>query len=431
VKGKPVLGTPTLVFLVVANMIGAGVFTTSGFAIGDLGTPLRVLAAWLVGGGLAVCGALSYGALARLHPISGGEYLYLSRVIHPMAGFVAGWISLLAGFTGAIAVAAIAFEVYAWPSSMSAFLPENALATAAIVLAALLHGLQVRHGVWVQNLIVVLKLVLIAGFASIAAYHFATGSVDAHLVSAAQAGAGAFSITAFAVTLMWVSFSYSGFNAAIYVASEVPQASRKVPRAMVLATVIVMLIYLILNAIFVLAPPAESIANKSDVAAIAARVLGGAWLAAVVRVIVAVALFSSVSAMIMAGPRVYAKMADDGLLPEILCYRHGAPGVAIAMQALLAVTVVWIASLRELLSYLGMTLSISAAATICSLFVLINRSPEQKVDLPGYPWAPITYVSFTLLFAVLAAMRTPLEMLATILTILSGIIVYYYFARRR
>ena len=430
-KGKSVLGTPTLVFLVVANMIGAGVFTTSGFAIGDLGTPLRVLAAWLVGGGLAVCGALSYGALARLHPISGGEYLYLSRVIHPMAGFVAGWISLLAGFTGAIAVAAIAFEVYAWPSSMSAFLPENTLATAAIILAALLHGLQVRHGVWVQNLIVVLKLVLIAGFASIAAYQFAIGSVDAQLVSAAQAGAGAFSITAFAVTLMWVSFSYSGFNAAIYVASEVPQASRKVPRAMVLATVIVMLIYLILNAIFVLAPSVESIANKSDVAAIAARVLGGAWLAAVVRVIVAVALFSSVSAMIMAGPRVYAKMADDGLLPEILCYRHGAPGIAIAMQALLAVTVVWIASLRELLSYLGMTLSISAAATICSLFVLINRNPEQKVDLPGYPWAPITYVSFTLLFAVLAAMRTPLEMLAAILTILSGIIVYYYFARRR
>lgn len=428
--GKPVLGTTTLVFLVVANMIGAGVFTTSGFAMGDLGTPFRVLAAWLVGGGLAVCGALSYGALARLHPVSGGEYLYLSRVIHPMAGFVAGWISLLAGFTGAIAVAAIAFEVYVWPASLRAVLPENTIATIAIVLAALLHGLHVQHGVRIQNMIVVLKLALIAGFISIAWYQFATGAVDAQVMSSAQANAGVFSITAFAVTLMWVSFSYSGFNAAIYVASEVPEASRKVPMAMVLATIIVMLIYLILNAIFVLAPSADSIANKSDVAAIAAGVLGGESLAAVVRVIVAIALFSSVSAMIMAGPRVYAKMAEDGLLPEVLCYRHAAPSAAIALQTLLAVIVVWIASLRELLSYLGMTLSISAAVTICSLFVLLRRSPEKKMDLPGYPWAPVIYVTFTLLFLVLAAIRTPIEMLASLITILSGVLVYYYFAPR-
>jgi APA family basic amino acid/polyamine antiporter len=429
---KPGLGTTTLVFLVVANMIGAGVFTTSGFAMGDLGTPARVMAAWLTGGCLALCGALSYGALARLYPVSGGEYLYLSRVIHPMAGFVAGWISLLAGFTGAIALAAITFEVYVWPGTLPDMLPENSIATLAILLAALLHGLQARHGALVQNSIVALKLILIGGFIFIALYQATAGLPGANPGLTAQTGtAGAFSITAFAVTLMWVSFSYSGFNAAIYVASEVPGASRKVPAAMVLATALVMGIYLVLNAIFVLAPAAAEIANRSDVAAVAARVLGGESLAAAVRAIVAVALFTSVSAMIMAGPRVYAQMADDGLLPEVLCYRQAAPGYATGMQALLAIIVVWIAGLRELLSYLGMTLSLSAAATVCCLFVLIRRNPAQKTGLTGYPWAPAIYVTFTFMLVAIAALRTPVEMLAALITILSGVIVYYYFAADR
>ena len=416
------LSTATLAALVVANMIGAGVFTTSGFALGDLGSPWRVLAAWLAGGVLATTGALCYGSLARLMPGSGGEYLYLSRAIHPLAGFVAGWVSLLAGFTGAIAFAGLTFAAYALPGSTGT-MAASAVATAAIAFAALLHALRVRQGAWVQNAAVALKLVLIAAFC--------IGAVAApgrwEGLAALAAGAyepPAFSIAAFALTLMWISFSYAGFNAAVYIAGEVPSAAARVPRALVIGTLATTLIYLVLNAVFVLAPPFESVAFEQDVAAIAARAVGGEGLAALVRVVVALALLTSVSAMIMVGPRVYAKMADDGLMPRILRFQGEAPTAAVLAQAALAAVVVWIAGLRELLSYLGFTLGLSTAAAVACVFVLARRAPGVRPALPGYPWAPAVFIASTLVFAALAATQSPAEMIAALVTIGSGALLY-------
>jgi APA family basic amino acid/polyamine antiporter len=421
------LGFPTLVALVIANMIGAGVFTTSGFALGDLGSPLRVLAAWVIGGGIAYCGAVSYGLLARLMPESGGEYLFLSRAVHPLAGFVAGWISLWAGFTGAIAYSAITFVAYAAPS-WSGTVAGSTLATLTVLAAALMHGITVKYGVRIQNAVVLVKLLLMAGFCG---YAFAgTDVLSWHGLTdlgSEAASVPEFSVSAFALTLMWVSFSYSGFNAAIYVAGEVPGAQSMVPRAMAVGTLITAVAYVLVNAIFVLAPPLDAIAFKEDIAAITARILGGEPLALLVRIVIAMALFTSVSAMIMAGPRVYAKMADDGLLPAQLRFTHATPAVAIVVQALLVVIVVWIAELRELLSYLGFTLGLSAALTVASLFLVARR----VAGLRGYPWAPLIFVLFTLLFAALAANRNPREMLAALVTIGSGAGLYLSLARRR
>lgn len=419
------IGLATLAGLVIANMIGAGVFTTSGFAMGDLGTPVRVMAAWLIGGGLALCGAMSYGMLARQIPVSGGEYLFLSRNIHPMAGFVAGWISLLAGFTAPIALAAITLEAYTLPEPLSNGSLKNLIASAAILVAALCHGFQARHGTLLQNAAVVLKLALIAGFLGVAVLTMSSRPWEG--ITAMTSGGAVvmpFSISAFATTLMWISFSYSGFNAAVYVASEADDARSRVPAAMIMACLLVMLIYLLLNAVFVFAPAPEAIAYKKDVAAIAAHAIGGTSLSVTVRIIIVIALFTSVSAMMMAGPRVYARMAEDGLMPQTLRYTKAAPGAAIAVQALLAVVVVWIAGLRELLSYLGITLSLSTATTVASLFVLARKTPAEIKSIRGYPVIPAIYVGFTLLFIVIAAHRNPWEVVAAIATILSGIIVY-------
>ncbi len=419
------MGPTSLVCLVIANMIGAGVFTTSGFALGELGTPLRVLAAWLLGGGLAICGALSYGMLIRQLPESGGEYLFLSRNIHPMAGFVAGWICLLAGFTGAIAFAAITFGIYVLPESPGNGLLHNVLASAVIVIAALVHGFHVRYGTTLQNIAVALKLLLIVGFIVFAMsslvqqpWQGITSSLDNNTEVIP------FSLAAFAVTLMWVSFSYSGFNAAIYVASEADNAREMVPRAMLYATFIVMIIYLLLNSIFVYVPSFEDVAFKKDVAAIAAQAIGGDVLTNAVRAIIAIALFTSVSAMIMAGPRVYARMAEDGLMPQALCFTKAAPGTAIAVQSVLAITVVWVAGLRELLSYLGITLALSSAVTVATLFVIVRKDTAGSYPFNAYPWAPLIYVSLTLLFICIAAIKNPWEALAAILTIVSGIFVF-------
>jgi len=422
------LGLYTLSGLVIANMIGAGVFTTSGFAMGDLGNPYLVIFAWTIGGCLALCGALSYGALSRLIPESGGEYLFLSRSIHPMLGFIAGWVSLLAGFTGAIAYAATTFSVYLLPGQGQGL--ENLVASGVIIVSAMAHGLRIHHGVILQNLSVVLKLLLIVLFIS---YALLTATADSWqgIPAEAQMDIGGFSIFTFAMTLMWISFSYAGFNAAIYIASEAHQPRRNVPRALVMGTLATLFLYIILNAIFVLAPAPELIGYKQDIAAIAAQAIGGDRLSGFVRIIICIALFTSVSSMVMLGPRVYAKMAEDGLMPEVMKFNGDVPSMAILMQALLAIMVVWISTLRELLSYLGFTLALSTVMTVSSLFILVRRDPVQKSHLPGYPWAPSLFIIFTLLFASLAARRQPWEMVAAVVTILSGVLAYYWFSRTK
>jgi amino acid transporter len=419
------LGLWTLVALVVANMIGAGVFTTSGFALGDLGSPLRVLLAWLIGGVLAVCGALSYGALARLVPESGGEYLYLSRTIHPCIGFVAGWISLLAGFTAAIAYSALTFAAYAMPEE-STPLAANLVASLVIGVALALHILRVRHGARVQNAVVGVKLALMLAFCAYAVLGPGVASWQGLAEIRAQAyEIPAFSMASFALTLMWVSFSYLGFNAAVYLAGEVPEAGDRVPRALLIGTLLTMAIYLVLNTVFVLVPSFEAAAFQEDIAAVAAEAVGGSSVAGAVRLIVALALFTSVSAMIMVGPRVYAKMADDGFFPPALRFSGETPAAAIVAQAVLAMAVVWMTGLRELLSYLGFTLGLSTAATVAALFVSVRRHPDRASSLPGYPWAPAVFVVFTLLFAALAATVNPWEMLAALVTIASGALLYF------
>ena len=419
-------GSTTLAALVVANMIGAGVFTTSGYALADLGSPARVLAAWAVGGAIALCGAIGYGALSRQLTQSGGEYLFLSRVVHPVAGFVAGWISLLAGFTGAIAFAAHAFESYVRPPD--AAIPERLIAIGAVLLAALLHGVRVRPGAWTQNLIVGLKLVVLVGFVGACAVLWITGGAA---WAPGTPAPGPFSVTVFASSLVWISLSYSGFNAAVYVAGEARDPVRTVPRAMLRATVAVTVLYLALNTVFVGFAPHEAVSGRPDVAFAAARALMGDAGAQVVRAVVGLALLSSVSSMIMAGPRVFARMADDGLFPAALRFRGEVPTTAIWAQAALAVLVIVVSDLESLLSYLGLTLSLSAALTVSGLFLLRRRHGAERVPVTGSIALPAVYVIATIGLGVLAAWEKPWEWVAAVVTIASGALVYALIRRGR
>ncbi|MEX2480528.1 MAG: APC family permease [Gammaproteobacteria bacterium] len=418
-------GLTTLTAIVIANMIGAGVFTTSGFTLAALHTPQRVLAAWLIGGVLALCGALSYGALARRITGSGGEYLFLSRAVHPAAGFVAGWVSLLAGFTGAIAFAAHAFEAYLLPLiSVPAGWPAGWLAVTVIVLAGFAHGVTARPGAVAQNVLVGVKFALLCG---IVVYAFAFAPATAWQggpLLGADGDVAPLSWSALALSVMWISLSYSGFNAAVYVAGEVAQARRLVPRALLLGTLLVTALYLALNAVFVYVPAPALIAGSEDVAAHAAHALGGRPLANLVRLVIALALLTSVSSMIMIGPRVYAQMAADGVLPHWFHKAGQVPRRAVALQVVLAVLVVMIAKLEVLLSYLGFTLTLSTALTVASLFVLRARDGAVRVPVPGYPWVPGFYVVTTLACALLAAAHRPLEALVGLLTIGCGLLAW-------
>jgi APA family basic amino acid/polyamine antiporter len=420
------LGLFSLVCLIIANMVGAGVFTTSGFALGDLGSPGRVTAAWVVGGIIALSGAVSYGGLVRRMTESGGEYLFLSRVVHPVAGFIAGWVSLLAGFTGALAFAARAFETYAFPSRPD-WLPSGLAASIMVALAALLHGVRVQTGAVTQNIAVVLKVALICGFLAFAAFVAVTQGT-----AGAPPAAMPFSITVFAGSLVWISLSYSGFNAAVYVAGEARDAQRNAPRALWIGTAVVTVLYVALNAAFVYLPPLEAVVGREDVAAAAAMAIGGQTLAFFIRVITVLALVTSVFSLVMAGPRVYARMADDGVFPQVFRFGgQGAPTAAIVGQAAFAIVVIALADLRTLLGYLGFTLSLSAALSVASLFIVAKREGRQAISVPGYPLTPLFYVVVTLALAAIAGSRDPMQLLAAVVTIVSGSVVYYAFGLHR
>lgn len=425
------IGLTSAASLVVANMIGAGVFTTSGYALADLGDRRVVLAAWLVGGAVATCGALTYGALARRIPESGGEYTFLSRVFHPALGFMAGWISLLAGFTAPIAAAALGLAAYlGYLFGDANALPARLIASAAILAAGALHGVTFRGGVLVQNVAVLLKLVAIAGFVVIGAWLLPSAASTA-TTAATTAGATDFPLGPFAVSLVWISFAYSGWNAAVYVAGEVKDPERNLSRALFLGTATVWLAYLALNAIFLFAAPASALAGKAEVGALAAEALGGRALGAALALIVALALFTSVSAMVMAGPRVYARMAQDGVLPAVFARGRDVPGAAVALQVAAALLVLWIGDLRELLSYIGFTLSASAAMTAIALIKLRLVEGKDRVPALGFPFVPLVFVVATVGALLFMVQREPREAALGLLTLLSGLPVYWLGRRER
>lgn len=412
------IGPVSAASLVVGNMIGAGLFTTSGFALAALGDPRFVLLAWGVGGAIALCGALSYGALARRIPRSGGEYTFLSETMHPALGVIAGWVSLLAGFSAPIALAALVFSSY-----LDAALPERWVATVVIAIAGLVHALRLEGGVLAQNVIVVLKLLLIAAITCWSgALVIAKGSPP--ITEAA------FDPGAFFVTLVWISFAYSGWNGAIYLGSEIREPTRNLPRALWLPTLLVVGIYLAMNSVFVLSAPAEALAGRPDIAAAAASALGGMWLQKVTALVVALALFTSISAMVMAGPRVYARMAHDGVLPAVFARGQDTPAVAIALQVLLSTAIVWIADLATLLGYLGFTLSLFAALTVFAAARLRAREGPERAPLPGYPVVPALFIGFTVAAAAFLVVREPQQAAIGAATALFGLVMYAL-ARRR
>ncbi|HTL59406.1 MAG TPA: amino acid permease [Candidatus Limnocylindrales bacterium] len=407
---KRQLGLVSAVALVVASMIGSGVFTTSGFLLNDLHTPARVLAVWLGGGLIALLGALSYGALARQFPESGGEYVFLIRTVHPAAGYIAGWVSLLVGFSAPLAAVALAFGEYTKPWLPASISPK--LSGSCVVAAfATLHALNVQRGAWVQNGAVLIKLLLIVVLVAWA---------STHLRPVSSPPVADISIGNFAVALIWVSFSYSGWNAAAYVASEVRTPEHNLARAMALGTIVVTLIYLALNAVFVFAAPVEQLAGKLEIGRAAALALGGQALADFVTALITLALATCVSSMMMAGPRIYARMADDQCLPRWFCFpANGPPRHAILLQAAVALVMLWTATFQNLLTYIGFTLGLCTAGAVGGL-IRLRLQTGQQVKVPGWPWVPVIFVVSVLLMSAFAVAHKPAESAVGIATLFLG-----------
>lgn len=417
------LGALTATLLVVANMVGTGVFTTTGFLIRDLSSPLAVLATWLVGGLLALCGALAYGELVAALPRSGGEYHLLGRIYHPSLGFMAGWLSLIVGFSAPIASSALAFGRY-----LTAIFPAlGSPKIAALVLLAVLsvlHALHVRIGSGVQNVFagikVVLILVLIGG-----------GAIWGDLSRPIQ-GAGELAPVmispAFAVGLIFVSFAYSGWNGAAYIAGEVKRPTRIVPLALLAGTLVVIALYLGLNVAFLAAAPASDLAGVVEVGHVAAVGLFGQEAGRVLSGAISLALVSSVGAMIIAGPRVYQVMGEDYGRLKFLSRRSrgGGPLISIALQAAVAAVMVITSTFETLLTYIGFTLSLSTGLT--ALGVIVLRRSEPQLSRPyrtwGYPATPLLFVLLSAWMAGHTLVQRPEAGLAGLATLAAGGVLY-------
>ena len=391
-------------------MVGVGVFTTSGFLIADLKSPSLVLWAWAIGGLVALCGALSYGALARAIPESGGEYLYLSRTLHPAAGYLAGWVSLFAGFSAPIAAAGFAFGEYlqAWLPAI----PVPVSGSVLLVVFAAAHSWRVERGAGIQNAAVVLKLFAIAAVV-------ATGLANLPDATAVTVSNEAWPIGAFAIALIWISFGYAGWNAAGYIGGEVADPERNLPRSLLIGTVIVMVLYVGVNAVIVFAGAESVIAGQVDAARIAAESLGGRSWSLAVSLLIAMCLATSVSAMLMAGPRMYAKMADEGWLPTVFRSTDGPPRMAITLQLVLSLSFLWTGTFEGLLTYIGFTLNLSTGATIVGL-ILLRRGAGDHKPMFGWPWAPVLYLLFVLWTTWFAFQRKPIESLIGLVTLVVG-----------
>jgi APA family basic amino acid/polyamine antiporter len=357
------------VALVISNMIGAGVFLSAGFMAQSM-TPGQILLAWVVGGLNALCGARAYASVAQIVPRSGGEYRYLSDLFHPYLGCLAGWCSLLVGFSAPVAVDALSAGSFA--QTLGSPVDPRIAGTVLILAMTMIHAHRLESSKWTQNALVVVNGALLVGFVALG---LLKGSTEWPRWVPPETHVG-FPWAAFMGSLFFVAFAFSGWNAAVYAAEEFEEPSRDVPRAMLIGCALVGVLYLLVNWIFVanLTPERASIVMQYETKRITlghviAQDLAGDWGGRLMSVLAIVAFISALSAMTFAGPRLYAAMAGDGFLPRILGARGGRPPVgSVVLQSTLALFLLWTHSVQNVLSNLGAVLTLFAALTAAGLF---------------------------------------------------------------
>ena len=418
--------------LVVANMIGTGIFTTSGFIMKELQNPWAMLLCWFVGGIFALCGALCYGELGAMFPKAGGEYVFLRESFGRVIAFLSGWISLIVGFSAPIAASSIAFSTYFFrliqmPPSRSTV---TLLSILVILIFSLVHCHSISIGKRVQNILTLFKISLIVIFI-ITGLFIGNGSMSHFSFS--------FDLPLqekFAISLIFVYFAYSGWNAASYIGGEIKNPKRNIPLSLFIGTILVMCLYLFLNVTYIYALSVEKISGVLEVGTKAAEALFGKGIAKYFSGAIAITILSSLSAMIMTGPRVYYAMAKDNVFFEIfgrVNSSHKTPSYSIFLQAGISIIMVITASFDKLLLYIGFTLSLFAMLTVLGMIVLRFKklSIERSYKTVGYPVTPLLFIIGNVWIIYFSITRRPASSLFGLGTIALGLFIYFCFTRWR
>lgn len=404
----------TAILIVVANMIGTGVFTTLGLQAAGIPDGSALLLLWLIGGLIALCGALSYAELAAALPRSGGEYHFLSRIFHPLLGQLAGWVSVTVGFAAPVALAAMAMGYYA-ATVLPA--PPTAIAVTALVLVTAVHAFDLDLGRRLQVVATWLKIAVILLFCAVGlALPATTGSLS---VLPSASTLDAVWSAPFAVSLIYVAYAYSGWNAAAYVVDEVQDPRRAVPRALLLGTLIVTLLYLLLNLTFLRTVEYDALVGRVEVGALSAETIFGAVGGHLMSLVLTLLLVSTVSAMVLAGPRVLERIGEDlpFFRPLSVRNRRGAPTRAVLLQQGLALAMILTGSFEGVLSFAGFTLTLFAVITVAGVVRLRRREPDlpRPFRVPWYPLPPLVFILVSLASLLFLALERPLPVLLAII----------------
>jgi APA family basic amino acid/polyamine antiporter len=432
-------GLAMATFVVVASMVGTGVLTTSGFTVASVGSNLWMLLLWVLGGITAVCGALTLAELSAAMPRTGGDYVYLHEAYGPLPAFLSGWVSFVIGFAAPSAASAFGMARYllapfAIPEAQL-LIWQRILGSVAILTFAVIHVSGRRQTSKVQGWITAIKLALLAAFALAG---LAVGWPHAANLIDPKPLDGKLTL-ALLSSLIYIYYGYTGWNAAAYMAGEIREPQKLLPRAVLLGTGGVLLLYLALNAVYGLALSADdvgAIVKKhgfkavEPIAQIAAERLFGTRWSNPLSIAISLMLLSSLSAYLLIGPRVLFAMAQAGQFPSVaarLTHRANTPAVATLFQIVLALVLLWVGTLRSIIEYAGIGLSIFSMLAMSSIYVLRRKRPDlpRPFRTPGYPVTPAVYLVLTSLVTLAAFTQTPRVSSYALLSILAGVPVYY------
>ena len=422
------IGLFTTCAIVIANIIGTGVFTSLGFQVTDIHSGFALVMLWVVGGIVALCGALCYGELSAALPRSGGEYHLLSAIYHPALGFMAGFISATVGFSAPIALSAMAFGKYA--EGVTGLHAAVVLSFILVWVNVFVHLRGLKTGSTFQNLSTLLKILLIA--ALIGAGFFVQPRQPVSLLP--QSGdSGTILSASFAVALVYVMYAYSGWNAASYITSEIDRPGRNVPRSLLFGTLVVLVIYTALNGIFIVTTPAAEMSGQVEVALIAGRHIFGEQGARVVGAVICLGLVSAVSSMTWIGPRVLMAMGEDHSLLRRLARQNaqGIPVSAMLLQLFIANLLLLTGSFERVVIYIQFSLLLCSLLTVVGVIVLRARRPElpRPYRVWAYPLPPLVFAGVTIWMMIYLLRSHLTESMFGVATMFAGLVLYW-FARK-
>ncbi len=422
---------PVAITLVIANMIGTGVFTSLGYQVEPIPSSFAILMLWLVGGLIALSGAFTYAEISTTLKRSGGEYFYLSKIFHPALGFVSGWMSAIVGFAGAISAVAIAIGEY---SQDVLGIPTRIVAITAIISVSTIHWFGVKTGGIAQTILTTIKLSLIAFFC-LAPFFVSASDVSGISFMPVDDDLNLIMSPGFAISLVFVVYAYTGWNAAAYIAGNLENPTRNLPIALIAGTLIVAFVYLALNGMFLYSATFEELNGQNDIGNVVAQKLFGQRIGIIFSGLFSFALLSTLSAMTIAGPRVTEAMGEDYPLLRSFSVKNkfDMPYVAILAQAGWSIFLVVVSSFKEIIQYISVSLSIFSMITVISVFQLrrMYKKEDRPYSLPFYPIPPLIFTICTCWMIWYMTKDDPRILLYSCVTMIPGLALYFIASKKK